>query len=476
MHQSNQHDNRRLEKHQRQHGVAYRSRVPKDIKKIRHWIKKGDVVKIFEFVHGWTPVQIADLLIHLNLESARRLHSWLSPLRAAKVLVYINPGLRALLLQGVAMERIITIAEGLEDDDVVELLLDFPATSRQIVLDALSNGDALKERLAYPEDTAGSIMSNRFVAVLDDWDIGMATRMIRRSASNIETLHEIYVVNEARELVGRLKLRDLLLHTRDQRVGEIMRKVVVAVKPDADQEEVLLLAERNKLQTLPVLDSYERVIGRIALDELREVIRDEAEEDIKLMSGVNPDERPEGSLRAMVKGRLPWLIGGLVGASCAAVVVGSFEEQLEKAAILASFIPIVMAMAGNAGIQSSTVTVQGLATGSLWFGAAGKRIAKELVGALINGTAVALLLALLIFGAAQLTDIYAPNKLALAAGVSLALVTMLAATLGAAIPLILVKLRVDPAVATGVFITTSNDIFGVLIFFVMATSIYLGGV
>jgi magnesium transporter len=223
-----------------------------------------------------------------------------------------------------------------------------------------------------------------------------------------------------------------------------------------------------------VVDADERVIGRITLDELRDVVRREAEEDIKLMSGVAPDARPDESIGRLVKGRLPWLVGGLIGASIAAVVVGAFEEQLAKAAIRATFIPIVMAMAGNAGIQASTVTVQGLALGNLWIGDIWRRIGKELLGSLINGVLVALLLGALILLAAQIFEIVDPLRLAFAAGLSLATMIVMAATLGATIPMALNHFKVDPAMATGVFINTSNDIFGVLIFFVIATLVYLG--
>ena len=189
---------------------------------------------------------------------------------------------------------------------------------------------------------------------------------------------------------------------------------------------------------------------------------------------VAPGANANESLAKLVRGRLPWLVGGLLGASLAAGVVGSFEEELERAAILASFIPVVMAMAGNAGIQASTVTVQGLASGNLWIGDIGHRVVKELAGSLVNGLVVAVLLGVLIFVAAQIVDIRAPGRLALAAGLSLAAVTVMAATLGSTIPLVLHHFKIDPAVATGVFITTSNDIFGVLIYFLMATAIYLG--
>ena len=316
-------------------------------------------------------------------------------------------------------------------------------------------------------------MSNKFVAVLDDWDVGTATRMIRRKAADIQKLYEIYVVDEERRLTGRLKLRDLLLNDRETLVSTIMRKLPASVGPDTDQEEVLDLALRLNLQTVPVVDEDDRVIGRITVDELAEIIRDEAEEDMMIMGGVAPDALPDDSVGRIIRGRLPWLVGGLVGASLAGLVVGGFEDKINQAAILASFIPVVMAMAGNAGIQASTVTVQGLAAGNVWLGDVGSRLGKEFLGSLINGALVAVVLGLLVMLIAQFVELRSPERLALAAGLSVATVTVMAATFGAAIPLLLKRIGVDPAVASGVFITTANDIFGVIVYFFIASTIYL---
>ena len=192
-----------------------------------------------------------------------------------------------------------------------------------------------------------------------------------------------------------------------------------------------------------------------------------------IMGGVAPDALPDDSVGRIIRGRLPWLVGGLVGASLAGLVVGGFEDKIKQAAILASFIPVVMAMAGNAGIQASTVTVQGLAAGNVWLGDVGSRLGKEFLGSLINGIFVAVVLGLLVIFIAQFVELQAPVRLALAAGLSVATVTVMAATLGAAIPLVLKRVGIDPAVASGVFITTTNDIFGVIVYFFIASTIYL---
>ncbi|MCG8370122.1 MAG: magnesium transporter [Proteobacteria bacterium] len=427
-------------------------------------------------VGGWDPLDISELLINLPIRLARKLHGWLPPETASEALAEVSADLRSNLFADADIERIAEIAEGLEEDDAVELLDDLPEPVAERVLERLTDGDEIRERLEFEEDTAGEAMTTKFLAVLDHWDVRTATRAVRKMAKEIESFYEVYVVNEARQLVGRVQLRDLLLNKKRTRIGDIMREVAVYVHPDADQEDVLELARTYDVQTIPVVDEQRHVIGRITVEELQEIVRDEAEEDIKLMSGLAPDALPDDSVRRIIRGRFPWLAGGLVGAALAGAVVGSFEDQLRQAAILASFIPVVMAIAGNAGIQASTVTVQGLAAGNLWIGDLGRRVVKELLGSLINGALIALALGVLVVVASEFIEVDAPLRLAAAAGLSVLLVTMIAATLGSTVPLVLNYFDIDPAVATGVFITTTNDILGVLVYFTVASTIYLGAV
>lgn len=441
---------------------------------IDHLIAEDEQDAVLDVVRDWPPADIADLLIELPLRKARRLYDWLPTEPAVQVLVGMSPELRAVLMQESGIARIAEIVEKLDEDDAHELLSEFPDEVNLAVLDQVEDSDALRERLDFEEDSAGEVMSNKFVVVLEDWNVGTATRAIRRKADQIEKFYEAYVVDEDRRLVGVLKLRDLLLNKKKTRIRKIMRDVPVTVTPDADQEDVLELAQKYRVQTVPVVNEENRVIGRITVDELQEIIRDEAEEDMMLMSGVSPDTLPDHSVQKIIRGRLPWLIGGLVGAGFAGAVVGGFEEELERAAILATFIPVVMAMAGNAGIQASTVTVQGLASGNLWTGDMVRRFSKELLGSLINGSVVALILMVAVVALSEVAGIQSPVRLATAAGLSVAIVTALAATLGSTIPVVLDRFNIDPAVATGVFITTGNDILAVLVFFTVASSIYIG--
>ena len=437
-------------------------------------IRDEERLQVLAIVGHWDPLDIRDLLIFLPIRLARRLFNWLPAGSAVDVLVAVSTDLRAQLMQDIEVVRIAEIAEGLAEDDAVELLDDLPQPVAEEVLDRLPDSEDLRERLQFEEDTAGEAMTTKFVAVIDHWNVRMATRAVRKMAAEIESFYEVYVVNEDRQLVGRLQLRDLLLNKKKTRIRDIMRDVEVFVGPDEDQEDVLELARTYNVQNIPVVDDEMHVIGRITVEELHEIVRDEAEEDIMLMSGVAPDALPDDSVGRIIRGRFPWLAGGLVGAALAGVVVGSFEDQLRQAAILASFIPVVMAMAGNAGIQASTVTVQGLAAGNLWIGDLGGRVVKELLGSMINGALIAIALAGLVVVASNFITFEQPLRLAVAAGLSVLLVTMIAATLGSTIPLVLNHFDIDPAVATGVFITTANDILGVLVYFTVASAIYLG--
>ncbi|HEX5787640.1 MAG TPA: magnesium transporter [Woeseiaceae bacterium] len=446
------------------------------LRHVERLLAEREVDTLLEYIGEWRPAELVDLMIHLPLARARLLYEWLPLHSAMKTLAEVSPELRALLLEESGVTRIRQILGEMDTDDQVDMLVDLPDELVEKLLPTLPNQGELRARLAYEEDTAGAIMSNRFVAVLDDWDVGTATRQIRRNAKHVKKIYELYVVDEARKLVGYLKLRDLLLNKKHVPIRSIMRERPVSVSADTDQEEVLALAERQQLVTIPVVDSERRVLGRITIDELKQVAREEAEEDQRLMSGVSPDARADAPVLEMVRHRLPWLIAGLGGSAIAASVVAGFEEELARVAIIASFIPIVMAMAGNAGIQAATITVQSLAAGNLWIGDLRWRLGKEFLSSVVNGIAVALLTVLLVAAASLVIEFEAPLRLAIAAGISVAVVTVLAAVLGSTVPLVLDYFDIDPAVATGVFITTCNDVIAVLMFFLITTRLYLAGI
>lgn len=325
-------------------------------------------------------------------------------------------------------------------------------------------------------------MGTEFVAVPSDWTVADATEEVRRNAERIGEIYNVFVVDSAQHLRGKVSPTRLLLAPSHASMESIMETDILSVRTDVDQEEVARMMERYDLVSMPVVDEEGRLIGRITIDDVVDVIREEAAEDIQRMSGVSA-EGPRDSALRVVRGRLPWLVAGLFGAGFSAAVIGGFENVLEQAVILAIFIPIVMAMAGNAGIQSSAIVVQGLASGEVWSSDVGRRLAKELLVALVNGGVLAALLGgvviLFPFILAQIgasPGIFADvniGRLSIAAGLSLVLVILMATLIGTTVPLLLHRMRIDPALAAGPFITTSNDILGLGIYFIVATLIYL---
>ncbi len=454
------------------HGNLRKSNKP-TVKLIAALIKTGERERVLEIVDPWAPVDVVQLLIHLPLKRARTLYEWLSPLPAAGVLEEMDPNLGALLMEEIAINRVRELVDSLGPEKAADLLEKLPEPVIGEVLPRLSHSTEISRRLETQDETARALMSKAFIAVPRDWTVARVIEHLRQDAGEIRTLDQIYVLDAERHILGSLRASDLVLNPRQAVIADIMQRDVITVPEGMDQEDVARIVMVHDLAAVPVIDEAGRMVGQVTQDEIHDVIREEAEEDIKLMSGVAKDARADQPLHRMVRQRIPWLLAGLAGSSLAALVVGSFDDELAEAAVLASFIPIVMSMAGNAGIQASTVTVQALTAGQLWIGDVRRRIGKELLGGLINGVLVAGVLGCLVVAMAQFVEVEAPLRLAVTAGASLTIVVLLAVAIGATVPLVLDHFGIDPAMATGVFITTGNDIMAVLTFFLMATVIYL---
>jgi magnesium transporter len=435
-------------------------------------IKAGARDTVIKAVRRLPPPVMVALFVHLPLKRARKLTSWLDHPQL-RIIAELNPSFRAALLDDVAVQRLVDVLNGFEPEEAADALDDLPDEVAAEVLPRLDARTTIESLRDYAEESAGSIMSRKFVAVPADWTVGQVTAEVRANADAIEKLYAVNVVDPDQRPVGYLRLRDLLLTPKETPIRAIMHTDFVAVGPDTDQEAVAQLADRYELSVVPVVDREGHLIGRITPKQLRRVLREEAEEDLNLMSGLPADSRPDQSVRRIVRGRIPWLLAGLAGASLSAAVVGAFEDQLAQAAILATFIPIVMSMAGNAGIQAATVAVQGLSSGTVTFSDLGWRLAKELAAALANGAIAAAVLMLLVLTVAQFIAVESVIVLALTAGLALLSVILVAVTVGATIPILLERIGIDPAMATGVFITTGNDILSVALFFLLMTTFYL---
>lgn len=434
-------------------------------------LASGQRGMVMNLVADLYPADLSRLLTHLPMEDARRLFRWLSAEKAGLALAELDDAFRTDLLEEAKAARLTALLDHLETDDAADVLADLPPDIASQVLPTLEDSADVRALLGYDEESAGGIMATEFVCVPDTWTVADVTEEVRRNADSVEDLYAVFVFDSENKLAGTVSLKSILLSPAHMSVGEIMNTVVISVPPEIDQEEVARIMQRYDLVSLPVVDADGRMLGRITIDDIVDVIREEAEEDIQLMSGMSGSEEPTDSILRISRGRLPWLLAGLVGAGLSGLVIGRFEGALEQAVVLAAFIPVVMAMAGNAGIQSSAIVVQGLASGDLWLSDVAPRLVKELGVALLNGAVLALVLG----AAVMLLPITEQNVhlLAVTAAVSMLLVIVLATIIGTTVPIFLHKFAIDPALATGPFITTSNDIVGLAVYFILATLIYL---
>jgi len=441
---------------------------------IRMMIKADQRTELVEILKKWDPVDVMQLLTRLRLKQARKLFQWLPSNPSIKVVAELRSEFRSTLLEEATLEQFRDILHGLDPEDAIDVLNEFPDDVAEELIARLPAIDSLEGVKNYAEESAGRVMARKFVALPETCSVGDAIAQIRKESDRIRKIFTIYALDDKNRLTGTVEVGKLLLNDNSAPLSSIMNRDFIAVSADMDQEEVLRIARRKDMRTVPVVSADGQLIGRVTPKQLSRIASEESAEDLLLMSGVSGEAKADDTVFKIVKGRLPWLLTGLIGASVAATVVGSFEEQLAKAAILAAFIPVTMSMAGNAGLQASAVAVQGLATGAIWSGDILFRLFKELMAALVNGAIAGTILAGLVLIVSQVVPIEAPHQLALATSLSLLCVTTLAAMVGATVPIILDKVGIDPAMAIGVFITSSNDILGVLIFFLMATTFYLG--
>jgi len=443
------------------------------VEDIASLIESGQRGMVVNLLTDLYPADIASLLHHLPTDDARTLFDWLPKDIAGEVVPELDDEYRAGLLQFLPSHRIGEVLDEMESDDAADVLADLPREIVEDVLHRLEDAEEVQGLLEYEEDTAGGIMGTDYVAVLESMTVGEATEEVRRNAESVEPIFAVYVVDASRRLLGIVPLKRLLLSRANAKVSTILESDIISVTPEVDQEEVARLMERYDLVAIPVVDGERRLIGRITVDDVIDVIREEAEEDIQRMSGVSREEMTSSVIK-MSRGRLIWLLVGLVGAFLSALVIHSFAGEIEKAVVLAMFIPVVMAMGGNAGIQSSSIAVQGLASGDIWATDLLRRLGKELV-VLINGLVLAVAITVMVVAISYTGFLDNENigRLSLTVALALLTVIIMAGAIGASIPLLLDRFGVDPALATGPFITTSNDLLGLIVYFVIATQLYL---
>ncbi len=430
---------------------------------------EGQRGMVLNLVADLYPADVALLLRRLPPAEAKRLFRWLPPELAGETVTEMEDAFRAPLLEGLPQPVLTDLIDELDTDDAVDVLADLSDELALQLLPGLEDKEDLTELLEYGEETAGGIMAREYVTVRPDWTLQDATEEVRRHADDVDEIYTAHVVNETGVLVGVVSLKQLLLSPASVPVRDIMETDFISVSLEVDQEEIGEIVQRYDLLSVPVVDENGHMMGRITIDDVVDVIRDEAEEDIQLMSGLTGEEETVDTVVDVSRGRLPWLIVGLVGSGLSGTVIGTFEATLEQAVILATFIPVVTAMGGNAAVQSAAIAVQGLSTGELWLSDAFVRIGKEVMVAFLNGLVIASLLCVPV----ALLGLGDVGMLLLTLALTMICVFLVATTNGALIPFLLTWLGADPASAMGPFVTTLNDILGLMIYFLIATALYL---
>ena len=433
----------------------------KDIE--QHIENKNDaeLTALFQDVHY---ADIAEIINELDDDEATYLIKLLDSDKTSDILTELDEDIREAILGNLSSQEIASELEKLDTDDAADIIGELPKEQVQDVISKIEDREHAKDivdLLRYAENSAGGLMAKELVKVNENWNVLTCVKEMRAQAENVTRVHSIYVVDDEDKLKGRLSLKDLLTTSTKTHIMDVFIKNVDSVNVNEDPEEVARIMRKYDLEAIPVVDEIGRLVGRITIDDIIDVIKEEAERDYQMAAGISQGVEADASIWELTRARLPWLILGLFGGAAAAVIMGGFEEMFRAYTVLFLFTPLIAAMAGNVGVQSSAIIVQGLANDDIK-GSIGNRLIKEMLLALLNGFILSCLL--LVF-----TWVWKGDFLtSLAISISLIAVIVVAGFIGTFVPLFLHKRGIDPAIATGPFITTSNDIFGILIYFSIA--------
>ncbi|MDE1205359.1 MULTISPECIES: magnesium transporter [Tenacibaculum] len=420
--------------------------------------------EVFSDIHY---ADIAEVLDELTFEEAVYIIRLLDSETTSDVLMEVDEEVREKVFEQLSAKEIAEEVNELDTDDAADVIAELPEERKQDVIRKIEDREHAKEiveLLRYDEDSAGGLMAKELVKVNENWNVLTCVKKMRQQAEEVTRVHSIYVVDDEGKLKGRLSLKDLLMASTRSKISDVYIPKVDFVHVHDDAEDVANIMRKYDLEAIPVVDELGVLVGRITIDDIVDVIKEEAEKDYQLAAGITQDVDSEDSILQLTRARLPWLFLGLIGGIGAARIMGFFEGALEENAILFMFTPLIAAMAGNVGVQSSAIIVQGLANDDVK-GSVTNRLLKEMSLAAVNGLVLAVILFFFIW--------IWKGDITIASAISSSLFTVIivAGLVGTFIPLFLDKRGIDPAIATGPFITTSNDIFGILIYFWIAKMI-----
>lgn len=435
------------------------------IEQVQQLIKTKNDEELNRLLSEFHYADIAEILDEVNLEEAMYVIKLLDSETTSEVLMELNEDNRQKVLRNLSSKEIAEEVEELDTDDAADIISELSAERQREVIhhieDAAHKAE-ITELLTYDEDTAGGLMAKELVKVYETWTVAGCLRRIRGQAKDVTRVHSIYVVNKQNKLIGRLSLKDLIIAKSDEKIADIYIKNVDYVKVDEDPEEVAKIMAKYDLEAIPVVDDNMVLLGRITIDDIVDVLIEEADKDYQLAAGITTDVEADDSIWQLTRARLPWLLIGMFGGIGAASIINGFSDAMLQFPALLLFIPLVQATAGNVGVQSSAIVVKGLANNTIDGNIIG-RLFKEMLLGLVNGLAIAFVV--LIISHFGFNTTYLES---LTICVALVTVIIMAALIGTFIPIFLDRRGIDAAVATGPFITTSNDIFGILTYFIVA--------
>ncbi|WP_294820728.1 magnesium transporter [uncultured Flavobacterium sp.] len=441
-------------------------KISKDfIAQIEQYISENREQELQNLLQDIHTADIAEIMEELDSSEASYIFHILDSERTAEILLEVDEEIREKIFKDLSPKEIAEELDEMSTDDAADIIAELPADMKEEVIQELTDDEHAKDivdLLRYDEDTAGGLMAKELVRVNENWNVLTCVREMRVQAENVQRVHSIYVIDDEGRLKGRLSLKDLLVTSTKTPISEVYIKKVDFVKVTTPDVEVARIMQKYDLEAIPVVDELGRLVGRITIDDIVDVIKEEADKDYQLAAGISQDVEADDSILDLTKARLPWLVLALLGGFVTVRVMGIFEPAMKHHGELFFFTPLIAAMAGNVGVQSSAIIVQGLANnvimGSLW-----NRLVKEVMLTLLNGSILA---AILIAGSHFLLDV--SYEVGLTVSISLISVIVIASLLGTFVPILLNKFKIDPALATGPFITTSNDICGILIYFSIA--------
>lgn len=439
------------------------------LEQIKQAIDAADSAWITEHVCHLHAADIGEIFDGLTMEQARSLYYQLDEDLQADVLMELDEEVRDRFLSSLSTKEIAEQLDNLDSDDAADILGELPDEKVQEVIAQMEDDEAaddIVDLLNYDEDTAGGLMQKEFIQAKLDWPVNRALVELRRQAEDVEKVYTIYVVDNSNKLVGLLSLKRLLFASPKTLLRDLYesRNLVFASTSDSS-EKVARMMEKYDMESIPVVDLQHKLVGRITIDDVVDIIKEEADKDFQLASGISENIESNASVWKMSRARLPWLLIGMMGGTLSAQVISSFEGSITALPALAFFIPLITATGGNVGVQSSAIVVQSLARGNEQFESIFKRVSKELLGGLLNGTICATLIFAFAF-------FFNDLRLGMVVSLSLFTVVIFAAIFGTMIPLVLNRYKVDPALATGPFVTTSNDVLGLFIYFTISLLIY----